>query len=559
MKLLKNYAAVLLLSVIVLASSASADWTSQVGGVETSSSNGATAGNILTNSVTYDTTSTPIVLPDGSTITGYDQVLTEYLSATATVGNGATGDASVSYVTNGEQAFAQTTDSMGSYVSTSLEGTVTASATKTSADGVATANAYMYALSGIDNEVIVTTSTGTIGFASVGASTSMTGEGSTLAQVEDGVATYDSEYYTGNALAPVFASYSKGAASGDITLTASNVDDDSLAKLGGSVSGTATISANSVAWADATLGTDGAYGQTYEYLTLTADRGVSYAGKSYVDGYLDGAETAESVYEVPAVVAPVVVAHEIEVDIESTSTIEAEATALNRKDHATTTSLLLPTATVANGLTTSLTTMSSTSEVDRLASGGDLKAEAEGYIPDATWQASSQITGYDVNTPAVDILNHYASTSGETGAIGNGDTGFGTGAWIQAVYNRPQTATVSLVQTAATTAGAAAETASSVYTLNLDGVKATGTQEDAVGAFGGVANQVVRATRGENPASANWDVESYPTSATNDIHSIEWLEGENTNSLPGWYSSSIGAVTVNTATGALNRIVTITM
>jgi hypothetical protein len=217
------------------------------------------------------------------------------------------------------------------------------------------------------------------------------------------------------------------------------------------------------------------------------------------------------------------------VDLESTSQITQSVAARNIRDIANTQSWLsLFAETRDDGSAQAYSDWFARADVTRDMNGGALKAEANAYMPIATWVASGSVSDTSV----------VAAVSGEQGRAWNGhpatNPGFGVGAWILNTYNQPQVATMH-VQDWADTQPVAGNIGSN-FVLYLNGMKTiTGTQNDAVGAFGAVANQHVMIKRGTSdpfirPGKPNVNSLS-PT--IKDVNAINWLVGDDPNPLPG--------------------------
>lgn len=492
----RNLAAMLLLCTIVLASSASADWVQQVGGIASSSINGGTAG-LANGEANYALTD------DG-------HKLSEALEVVADVANGNKGSASAAWDTQGEQGFKQLFkdefDEGNGFVSTSLNGVISVNVAKTSTDGIAHADAGMHAESGAQEDDHVFAKT------SLEANLALTGAGSALAAVEGATAKADSEIIP-DPLNEDTVNYATSQVAGDIKLTASNKDDSTLAKLGGVASGSARIASKTYA------NFDGSKSKTTEHMDLHANRGYSFTGMSYADGYLNGQEMAESVWNFADDAVSTT-------DLESASQINGMVLALNIRDRADMEANLKPWAHAEadNNVAEAGVNLGEYAQVTRdTVYAGKVKAQAEGYIPVANWQATAAITD-----PCFE--NRLAFVSGEQGLAWNGvpdqNPGFGVGAWILNPYNRPQTAAVGVKQFASTEGDGKAIAAFQLY---LNGMKTiTGTSDDAVGAFGAIANQMVSV---KNVGEGDDLSDFAPT--IKDVNAINWLEGKDANPLPG--------------------------
>jgi hypothetical protein len=520
-----------LLSALVLASSASAAWTQSVGGVASVAANGGTSG--ASGAAIYDDTGS--VSFGGHT---YQNTLDEYVGVTASVLSGNIGSASASWDTGGPSAFLQPFSN--GYISTSLDGVVSVNVAKTSSYGWATASASMEAESGATLANNVGTHTDLAG------SMSLTGVGSALASVAGATAKADARLIDSSSNTPLIR-FSTANSAGDIKLTASNKDDVVQAVNGGRASGNANIGADSNAQS-----TGAALSTTDETMVLHANRGQSFTGRSYADGYLNGQEVAESIWATGTVLNPGQV---FTVDLESTSQINGMANALNIRDTADMNAYLRPYATtLTTGNARAGVDMKAVAQVTRdTPYSGNVKAQAEGYMPVATWQSTGAISGS--LTPD---LNRVAAISGSQGLSWDGlpakNSGFGVGAWILNNYNAPQIASVEATQYASTE-GAGAATAT--YDLVLQGMKTTtGTQNDAVGAFGGVANQRVAALNVEAPKAPLVTKDVTPT-ITN-TNAIAWLVGDDSNPLPGAGKYSPTSMGILFGTNALQRTTELT-
>jgi len=532
-KLIQKSALALMLGVLVLASAASAGYVQSVGGATTSSSSGgATYG--ITASTTYDDSGTgtlggPLLGATALTTATFNDVLTEVTSVNANVANGVTGDASASFTTNGEQKVTQNLPSpapapyaAGSYISTSLDGVVAASVSKTTPRGPPTASAVMQAQSAA-SPIVAGTAGQVGGTAELYATATLSGAGSVLAEAT-GTATHDSNLGLGD------LTYSKGYASGDAKVSGTN---DIYGGASSGISGTADIYAGT-SLID-TAGVVSGQSITTETIDLAASRGISFAGDSKIEALLDGSESGESSYSA-GLLQPTIV------DNDAVSVMDAMARALNRHDTATT-NLAFRAETGTDGVHAMAdSNLGGTASVTRDSIGGTEKAQAEGFITHAAWTASTQL-------PAVaPAINEYASVEGQTGSIDNTDSeGLGVGAWILTPNTPPMIATASQTQLAASGAVAAVDSVlttpilargnTEVYTVGLIGMTASGHTNDAVGAYLGIGSQIL----------SNVDPAGVPIVSTTHESSrngIEWLEGGNTDILPGHYSNNIVPVGV---------------
>jgi hypothetical protein len=520
-----KFSLALLLSAIVLASCASADLvsTTLVGGATTSTQNGGTVGSL--NHATYYMAPNDPANPTPS-ISGiaYDRVLDEWVALAATVDQAKTGSASASFSAQTPQSFSFTDYAGNTHttVSTSLKGDLAVSVTKTSLDGIAEADASMRALSGADAAKNGAS-------ANINAHEHLTGVGTALADISKATATASSLYSDLN----IPDNYATSSVSGDIKLTGRNINDDlTLATNGGGIEGSAVISSAANENVNG-VGT----GQTYEHMFLNAHRGQSFAGLSYADGYLNGQEMAESTSYRS-------INGQATVDLESTSQITQSVAARNIRDIANTDSWLQETAqTRADGSARAYSDWFARAAVTRDMTGGALKAEANAYMPIAKWVTSGFVAGTGVS----------AAVSGQQGKAWDGipaqNPGFGVGAWILNTYNQPQVATMHVQDWADTQP--AAGTTGSIFDLYLNGMKTiTGTQNDAVGAFGAVANQHVVIKRAVPFTSG---VTSSAPEIT-DVNAINWLVGDDPNPLPGAGKYSPSSMMISfTPTDALQR------
>jgi hypothetical protein len=536
-----KFSLALLLSAIVLASCGSATQisTSLVSGVTSAVQNGGTSGITLNTANYYQDAGGAQAFPslaiNGLGLT-YENVLSEYVGVTAHVNDGIIGSASASFDTQTPQAFTFTNPIGPCKTSTTLNGALAVTLTKTSIDGSADANAVMIAQSGA---TFVGANLPKVGASALlFASESLQGTGSALAQVSKATATANSLV---GGITP--ANYATVSAAGDIKLTAKNANDDlTLATNGGQATGTAYISSDAQ---EAATGVGES--QTNEFMTLNALRGQSFSGTSYADGYLNGQEMGEATWQNPA-------NGKSTVDLESTSQITQSVAAHNIRDTATTTAWLIPDAqtrstgtAVASNNWYDFASVTRDQPVSASSPSSTLKAEANAYVPIATWTASGSVAG----------PGSFAAVSGTQGLSWDGapaiNKGFGVGAWILNAYNQPQVAHVQALETADT---ANTGTATANYDLYLNGMKTiTGTQNDAVGAFGGVANQVVSIKR---ILPFTGTITSY-SPKIKDVNAINWLVGDDANPLPGAGKySPMDLVISFTPTDALQRTTELT-
>jgi hypothetical protein len=514
-----KFSLALLLSAIVLASCASADLvsTTLVGGVTSSAQNGGTTG-IVNHANYYTANDVNAPLIDGI---AYDNVLEEYVALAASVAERKTGSASASFDTKTPQSFSFNDYAAHTALSTSLNGALSVSVTKDTLDGSAEATALMRAQSGATGTKVGSS-------ADLVAYEHLSGVGTALADISKATATAGALY-----TAPYPDDYAQSSVSGDIKLTAKNTNDDlTLATNGGEITGNAGI--HSIANEnDAGVGT----GRTEEFMSLNAHRGQSFSGLSYADGYLNGQEMAESTWYNSA-------NGKATVDIESTSKITQSVAARNIRDIANTNSwLYLEAGTRNDGSAYAYNDWFAGANVTRDTNGGALKAEANAYMPIATWVASGSVQNTGV----------LAAISGQQGKAWDGipaqNPGFGVGAWILNTYNQQQVATMHVFDWADTQP--AAGTTGSIFDLYLNGMKTiTGTQNDAVGAFGAVANQHVVIKRAVPFTSG---VTSSAPEIT-DVNAINWLVGDDPNPLPGAGKYSPSSMMISFApTDALQR------
>jgi hypothetical protein len=519
-----KFSLALLISAIVLASCASATLisTSLVGGAGSAVQNGGTSGTQANEASYFQSLGvSQFIDPEGTGFGKfYDNVLSEYVSLNANIPTGQTGSASASFDTQTPQAFTYTNPAhaaVGDAVtSTSLNGALAVSVTKTKTDGFADANAYMLAQSGAGSTILGSS-------AKLYADERITGNGTALAQVSKATATANSLYTDPASLLPM--DFSKSSVSGDIKLMSKSTDDSPLAISGGTIGSVAYISADSFESAPLAGFSSVGGSRTVEYMELNANRGQSFSGSSYADGFLNGNEMAESTWNDPYNNNGFGLT-KATVDTESVSQITGSVIARNVRDTAKTQSYLIADSyTQPGGTASASATVRDWAEVTRDSTGSSgLKAEGNAYIPIARWLSSGSIT-QDFANPQV---GNIASVAGNQGLAWDGqpakNSGFGVGAWILNAYNRPQTA-LTLVTEAANTAGIGG--VKSYFDVYLDGMSAiTGTQGDAVGAFGAVANQV-NSVKGTNPVIVS------RAPQIKDVNAINWLVGDDPNPVPG--------------------------
>jgi hypothetical protein len=566
MKLIGKSALVLMLGVLVLASAASAGYTlSSIGGVSSSASNGAASGTSISFLNYQDNGLGVLFLPEvqGGNLGTFNDVLTEEMNTNAHVVDGQIGDASAGWDTKGTKSFLQAlptlTYNTNAYISTSLQGTVVASVSKTSLNGVADATASMMAQSAASpiNRTLpfaYKNQPALGGTAELFASVSHNGAGSGLAEA-NGEATHSSSIAN-------LSAFSFGHASGDAKVSGSND------VFGGLVSGTADIYAGTYlkGVGTSTLPKNVSQGTsiTLEDINLSASRGISYEGNSNIQATLTGSEAGETKLALlnqsttkgtktysGALAQPTVV------DNEATSVMDGTTIALNRHDNATT-HVLLRTETGTDGLNaTSDATMYGFAKVNRDSTGSANKSIAEGYLSEASWTTSTLLPN-----------KNYASISGLNGFTPDGgptpDAGLGVGAWISNPFISPVTATASQTELASTgkitkgtipgmiglaftnTVATQFPTGPVVfekYSMSLNGRTITGVTNDAVGAFLGVGKQTLlesNATTAGIPGNIPPILAGTTMSLTQDARNgIEWLEGNNPNLMPGHYTSNV--------------------
>ena len=291
-----KFSLALLISAIVLASCASSAplSTSLVGGTTSMVLNGGSAGTLVHSADYYQGGATfydPFNLGFGNS---YDNVLSEYAGLNVNVPAGTTGSASASFDTQTPQAFTYTNPGSGAIgpavTSTSLNGALAVSVTKNGNDGSASANAYMSANSGAGATLVGSA-------ALLYADEHLTGNGTALAQVSRATATANSLYTDPASLLPM--DFSKSSVSGDIKLTAKSSDDSPAAKTGGTTGSVALIGAETYESAPVDVGSGFGIARTAESMQLNANRGQSFSGISYADGFLNGNEMAESTWNDP--------------------------------------------------------------------------------------------------------------------------------------------------------------------------------------------------------------------------------------------------------------------
>jgi hypothetical protein len=183
------------------------------------------------------------------------------------------------------------------------------------------------------------------------------------------------------------------------------------------------------------------------------------------------------------------------------------------------------------------TYMDAFASAERHVIGGTEKAQAEGYIPVATWTSSAQSRN-----------GNLASVIGEAGptqdGLPNPLMGFGVGAWIMHPFNDPVTSEVMYDQEATTfgefdpITGDQDANLQNSFIMTLNGMRENGVTNDAVGAFGGIKNaysEVIMPNYYPDPITGDYTVDAEASLSPSDITAIEWLEGNNPNPLPGHY------------------------
>jgi hypothetical protein len=515
----------LILGMIIMASSlASASYINDFGGARSASaSSGATAGAVSKVSFTDDASANIDGIP-------YLDVLREWIQVSARVPAGVIGDASATVDTQGAKEFTERLTgapiASNSYIKTSLDGKVEAAVAKTSSQGVASASAIMQAETGATYAgAIIGRSMG--GAASLSTQISHTGVGTALAEA-DGDALYE------GATDQNRVTYTTGYARGNVKLSGTNV------KFGGKVDGSARIDSHS-----SLVGRVGR-SVTTEELCLNAERDISFEGDSKVEGSVDGAESGETRNG------------DTIVDVETTSVMNGMARALHRNDAAHV-SLLVNSRTGTNGreaISDNIVYGEAITTRDSTGSSTE-KAQAEGFITDATWTASTVLREGDPNY-------RYASVQGKLGGTPDGMPqdlpGLGVGSWISNPYINPMTSIAYSVELAAsgqvlpgtipstrtTTVGtqdgfidpvaphdlgnpAPTRINAAAYQMRLNGMVASGNTNDAVGAYLGLDTQILKNDIGNGVPVAR-------AMQVGPMNGIEWLEGKNPNLLPGSYT-----------------------
>jgi hypothetical protein len=567
MKLIGKSVLVLMLGVLVLASAASAGYISSVGGAQSISTNGAGAGTSA-GTLVYDDTGLTSLIGLTTTPGTLSDVLTETIQVHVKVPSGSIGDATAGFTTNSAQTTKQPLSAVvfnpGAYVSTTLDGAVSAAVYKTSVGGDASADAVMGAQSGAD---FGTQARG--GTAYLQALVTMNqGLGSVLAEA-NGTASHDSVLGTG----PLGAGYSEGFAMGDAKAYGSNAANQA--------SGTIAAFSNNYAGTYFNPQSGAGEGINYEQVTLNANRGPSFFGDSEAAAYLNGGwESGEtrSSGSTPASNAII--------DNEATSTMNANASALNARDSGTV-NLNVLSETGTDGIqATSDSILSGTSVVSRDLIGSSQKAVGQGFITDATWIASTTLE------PNLPIPTKRASVIGSTGVINDSMgkpsslTGVGVGSWIMGPAIAAQSASVDQLQLATSdqTASVATQIPDSafllgglysdpniafdattlvanllslpgtaaqnqeLYRMRLNGRPVTGVTNDAVGAYLGVGIQTLDSLDNTIPFEFTGNVAAQ--------NGIEWLEGKNPSFLPGAYSTNLIPVGIaQTATSRTSGLI----
>jgi hypothetical protein len=582
MKLIRKSVLVLMLGVLVLASAASAGYISSVGGASSHSSNGAGVGNA--NGQVQYVNSIPLGLLDGLGPKTFSDLLTETITADANVPAGSIGDATAGFTTNGAMTYTQILPSgtgaynPGAFISTTLDGSVSVAVSKTSVQGDASAFAEMEAQSAAN---LADYSLG--GTASLFATASMNqGLGNVLAEA-NGTASHASGLgnivYPATPYAAAFDNaigYSEGYASGDAKVDGSN----KAAMASGTIGATSTNYAGTVLTPSTfALPSSGkGEGINFEKITLIADRGPSFNGDSEMAAYLNnGREAGETniraVHGANAGTSPTIVSP-IVIDNEATSTMSANASALNARDFGQV-NLNEQSETGTDGANAAADNiLSGTSTVNRDLSGSSQKAVGQGFITSASWIASSTIAPGPVTAPTYNLRT---SVSGKTGVIkdskGNPSSlsGVGVGSWIVNPAINPQSATTyqldlaasakitapaylttwipqssftttglysdggiatdaQTLAVAASTPGTAADN-QELYKMKLTGRPVTGVTNDAVGAYLGVGSQTL--------STVDTTVAFVAPKVVASRYGIEWLEGTNPSPLPGQYSNNV--------------------
>jgi hypothetical protein len=533
----------LVLGMIIMASSlASASYLNDFGGARsTSASSGSTAGAVSKIQLVNDGSGTIDSI-------GYGNVLREWIRASASVPNGVTGEASASVDTEGAKAFrsrlsGQPDENNYAYISTSLDGKVEASVTKTSQQGSAQAIANMQSETGASitnwgkGSGVADKALG--GSALLSANIYHTGIGSALANAE-GDALFDGALSARNdplglGMFDFGTAYTTGWAKGNVKLTGSNV------KYGGLISGLAAIRSGT------SLANRVGRSVTTEELCLRAERDISFEGDSTIEGIVDGLESGETKIG------------DTTVDVETSSVMNGKARALNRHDSANV-FLLVNSRTGTDGknaISDNVAYGSAKTTRDSTGSAGE-KAEAEGYITDATWTASTSLKA--------DVENkyRYASVQGKLGGTPDGLPedlpGLGVGSWIMNPYINPmqsQAWSYELAATGKVADGAVPQTLSTLsgnpnpkgslqntlstrvntaeYRMILNGMKVTDETNDAVGAYLGVDTQIMtNIVDGYIPTR-----QETRTLTIAPMNGIQWIEGNNPSLLPGTYTPPI--------------------
>jgi hypothetical protein len=554
MKLIGKSVLVMMLGVLVLASAASANYVSSVGGASSKSTNGAGVGT-SSGIIQYDDSGSSLNPLNGLTTGKLSDVLTETITASASVPSGSIGDATAGFTTNSAQTTKQPLSfSTGAYISTTLDGAVSAAVYKTSLGGSADATATMVAQSGASD-----TSYALGGTASLQAVANMNQAlGNVLAEAK-GTASHASGLGTTVPL-PSYQGFSEGYASGDAKVYGSN--DASQAS--------GTISAMSKNYAGTFFNPTKNVGEgiNYENIHLIADRGPSFNGDSEAAAYLNnGTESGETDITVPGIGSTII-------DNEASSTMNANASALNARDLGSVNLNVLSETGTDGTDATADSILSGTSTVNRDIMGSSQKAVGQGFISYANWIASTTVP----NTLVPPVSNaKTASVSGSTGVIQDGMgkptsmKGVGVGSWIMNPAIAAQSATAYQLQLStsnpatlaaqipgsyftaspfniysdpniALDAGnlvlsAAAGTATvnqEQYKMILNGRPVTGVTNDAVGAYLGVGVQRLNTVdMTQLPAARSF------TKTPASRNGIEWLEGTNPSPLPGHYSNNV--------------------
>jgi len=528
----------------MLVSAASASYTTGISGGSASAaaSGGATAGS--QGEVNYNEGPNSY---DGQWFgQKFDDYLTEWIGASATIPAGSAGTASAEYTTNGAKTVdQQLTDTKS--LSVTLDGDVGVVLSKDTSEGLAQAYAAMWSRTGIDHSMGGPAKIGGSSGLAVGLEHTGLGEANAFAT---GSTSFKAFGYNGD--------YTKGYANGDINLQGSNDAEGGAFRGEARVTTTTWVSPDEEylmygrQWGDPfPVGSDtykwryGKVGEsrTEEILRLQAERGVSFPGTSEVEGVLTGQEMGESAnnqlhdcrgFDCDSAGTQVV-------DLESTSAMNAMAVALNARDKASVNLEMTPEAELSWAKLYKKSTTNSNfyattdhpvynaeaynrivaeAAAERHVSGGSVKAQAEGYIPDATWASTAL---------ARNCL--LASVRGAAGQTQDGQAlylnGFGVGAWIMSKYSTPVTAAEYYDQYA--WINPTDKVLSTRYSMQLNGMKADlKTTNDAVGAFGAVKGQLSSV---ENLAKGE-----VSTQAPEDLTAINWLEGKNPDPLPGhWY------------------------